>query len=48
MNQCYNYKKFVSFGIIYKSDKNNYIYIKSFKESKKTYLMLFPNDGKSC
>ena len=48
MNQCYNYKKFVGFGIIYKFDKNNYICIKLFKEGKKAYLILFPNDGKSC
>ena len=47
MNQYYNYKKFVGFDIIYKFDENNYICIKSFKESKKTYLMSFSNDGKS-
>ena len=48
INQYYNYKKFVGLDIIYKFNKHNYICIKPFKEGKKTYLMLFPNDGKSC
>ena len=47
MNQCYNYKKFVGLGIIYKSDENNYICIGSFKKGEKAYPMSFPNDGKS-
>ena len=47
INQYYNYKKFVSFGIIYKFDKYNYICIGLFKESEKAYLMLFSNDSKN-
>ena len=47
MNQCYDYKKFVSFGIIHKFNKNNYICIRLFKENKKAYLMSFPNNGKN-
>ncbi len=47
MNQCYDYKKFISLDIIYESNKNNYIYIEPFKEGKKAYLILFPNNGKS-
>ena len=47
INQCYDYKKFVSLSIIHKSNKNNYICIKPFKKGEKAYLMLFPNDSKS-
>ena len=47
MNQYYDYKKFIGFGIIHESDENNYICIGSFKEGKKAYFILFLNDGKS-